>query len=73
MEEEIGKAVYSLLNLFEKGWWLSIDFCLYPLPSLLSISDSIEDRAIPTELIGNCKGLAFLTVAKAGFLYCPKV
>lgn len=33
----------------------------------------IEDKAIPTELITNCRGLAFLTVAKGGMVFCPKV
>lgn len=44
----------------------------YSLANLFS-KGCIEDRAIPIELFNKCKGIAFLTVAKCGFLYCPKV
>lgn len=44
----------------------------YSLSNLLE-KGCIEDRAIPLELLQNCKGIAFLTVAKCGFVYCPKV
>ena len=44
----------------------------YSLSNLLE-KGCIEDKAIPLDLLQNCKGIAFLTVAKCGFMYCPKV
>ena len=44
----------------------------YSLSNLLE-KGCIDDKAIPTELLQTCKGIAFLTVGKCGFMYCPKL
>eukprot|EP00606_Chrysophyceae_sp_TOSAG23-5_P000677 GSChrysophyteH2.ASY1.ANO1.626.1 assembled CDS len=39
----------------------------------LFTSDWLEDKSIPAQLLANCCGIAFMTVAKAGFIFAGKV
>ena len=39
----------------------------------LFTSDWLEDKSIPQQLLADCCGIAFMTVAKAGFIFAGKV
>jgi len=44
----------------------------YSIHNMFS-SEWIEDKSIPLRLISECKGIAFLTVVKGGFVVAPRI
>ena len=70
---DLSDSITRYCNLpFSSTMGSEIRKAAYSLSNLLE-RGCIDDKAISTELLQTCKGIAFLTVAKCGFMYCPKV